>query len=180
MKNRKLILYIACSLDGYIAKPHDDLSFLNVVQKDGEDYGYNEFISSVDTAIIGRKTYDWVMTQVKEFPYSEKEIYIITRTKRPKEGNLTFYSGDLKKLVTNLKNKTGRNIFCDGGAEIVNELLKAKLFDELIISIIPTLVGEGIKLFKDDRPEQGLKLLSVKEFDIGLVQLHYKIITKTI
>ncbi len=172
--SRKLILYIACSLDGYIAKPGDDLSFLDRVQKENEDYGYHDFISSIDTVILGRKTFDWVMTQIKVFPHKDKETYVITKTEKPKEGNLTFYSGNLKELVANLKSKKGKNIFCDGGAEIVNQLLKDKLFDELIISIIPVLVGEGIKLFKDGRPEQGLKLASVKKFDTGLVQLRYK------
>lgn len=66
--NRKVILYIATSLDGYIAKPNNDLSFLSIVQKEGEDYGYSKFINSVDTVILGRRTYDWVMSQVKVFP----------------------------------------------------------------------------------------------------------------
>ncbi|MFD2730321.1 dihydrofolate reductase family protein [Pedobacter alpinus] len=65
-------------------------------------------------------------------------------------------------------------MFCDGGAEIVNELLKSDLIDEFIISVIPILVGNGIKLFKDGRPEQKLELISVKSFDKGLTQLHYK------
>lgn len=82
MSERKVILYIATSLDGYIAKPNDDLSFLSVVQRDGEDYGYVDFIKSVDTVILGRKTYDWVMTQVPEFPHADKNSYVITRTPR--------------------------------------------------------------------------------------------------
>ncbi|WPR71216.1 dihydrofolate reductase family protein [Flavobacterium sp. NG2] len=177
MNNRKLILYIACSLDGYIAKPNDDLSFLNSVQKEGEDYGYSSFISTIDTVIIGRKTYDWVINQGIEFPHADKESYIITRTTKEKEGNLTFYNGNLPDLVKKLKSKNGKNIFCDGGAEIVHELLKEKLLDEIIISIIPILVGDGIRLFKSDRPEQELTLLSSKNYDSGLVQLHYKIKT---
>jgi dihydrofolate reductase len=132
MNNRKLILYIACSLDGYIAKPNDDLGFLEIVQKEGEDYSYNDFVSTVDTVIIGRKTYDWVTGQGFEFPHSDKETYIITRQEKPNHGNLTFYNGDLKKLVHELKAKNGKNIFCDGGSEIVNQLLSEKLFDELI------------------------------------------------
>ena len=178
MQNRKLILYIACSLDGYIAGPNDDLSFLNRVQKDGEDYHYQDFIDSIDTVILGRRTYDWVMNQVKEFPHADKETFVITRTPRPKLGNTNFYSGDLKDLVAGLKAKPGKNIFCDGGAEIVKELLSAKLFDELIISVIPVLLGKGIRLFSDGRPEQGLELISSNSFDTGLVQLHYKMTDK--
>ncbi|MCF1749839.1 dihydrofolate reductase family protein [Mariniradius sediminis] len=170
--NRKLILYIAMSLDGYIAKPNDDLSFLSLVEKEGEDYGYAEFISSVDTVIMGRKTYDWVTQQV-DFPHADKDAYIVTKTSRPAIGKTVFYNGDLKELVKQLKAKEGRNIFCDGGAEIVNELLKDDLIDEFMISVIPVLVGNGTKLFKDGRPEQTLKLIHVKTFETGLSQLHF-------
>jgi dihydrofolate reductase len=176
--NRKVILYIATSLDGYIAKPNDDLGFLTIVYKEGEDYGYQDFISSVDTVILGRKTYDWVMKQVPDFHHKDIEAYIITRTKRTSIGKTSFYTGSLKELVMRLKRETGKNIFIDGGAEVVNELLKEKLIDEFIISVIPVLVGNGIKLFKDGRPEQQLELLSTKQYETGLVQLHYKLADK--
>jgi len=172
--NRILIVYIATSLNGYIAKPNDDLSFLSIVQQEGEDYGYDAFIKTVDTVILGRKTYDWVMTQVKEFPHADKACFIITRTKRPATGKTEFYTGNLVELVTRLKSENGKNIFCDGGAAIINELLQDDLVDEMIISIIPVLVGNGTKLFKDGRPEQLLKLVSVKQYNTGLVQLHYQ------
>jgi len=172
--DRKVILYIAASLDGYIAKPNDDLSFLSIVQKDDEDYGYSVFINSVDTVILGRKTYDWVMKQVSVFPHADKNTFIITRNAKPSIGKVNFYSGSLKELISKLKSESGKNIFIDGGAEIVHELLKENLIDEFIISIIPVLVGSGIKLFKDGRPEQILELVSVKKFEKGLAQLHYK------
>lgn len=175
--NRKLTLYIASSLDGYIAQPNDDLSFLNRVQKEGEDYGYQDFLATVDTVIIGRRTYDWVMKQVPEFPHADMKTYVITRTERPQQGNITFYSGNLSELVARLKQQNGKNIFCDGGAEIVNALLHEKCIDELIISVIPVLAGDGIRLFQDGRPEQNLELVSVQKFDTGLVQLHYKTTT---
>lgn len=171
--NRKVVLYIAMSLDGYIAKPNDDLSFLNIVEKEGEDYGYSAFISTVDTVILGRKTYDWVTAQV-DFPHADKESYVITRTPKPSKGRTIFYTGNLKDLINDLKNKEGKNIFCDGGAVLVNELLKEQLIDELIISVIPILVGEGKKLFVEGNPEQKLQLSSVKNYDTGLVQLYYK------
>lgn len=170
---RKLILYIATSLDGYIAKPNEDLSFLSIVQKEGEDYGYSDFISTVDTVILGRKTYDWVTNQV-DFPHADKDAYVITRTARPSIGKTIFYTGSLAELVKDLKAKDGKHIFCDGGSEIVNELLKNQLIDEMIISIVPVLVGGGTKLFKDNRPEQKLELMEVKTFETGLTQLHYK------
>ncbi|WP_298223639.1 dihydrofolate reductase family protein [Flavobacterium sp.] len=172
--NKKVILYIATSLDGYIAKPNDDLGFLSIVEQEGQDYGYADFIKTVDAVIVGRKTYDKVISMGFDFPHADKDTYIITRTPRPNLGSLKFYTGDLKSLVDRLKSESGKNIFCDGGAEIVNELLKGDLIDEFIISVIPILVGNGTKLFKDGRPEQKLALIAVKSFDTGLTQLHYK------
>jgi dihydrofolate reductase len=174
--NRKVILYIAMSLDGYIAKPNDDLSFLSNVEKKGEDYGYANFVNSVDTVIMGRKTYDWVMTQVSEFPHSGITSYIITRTAKSSIGKANFYTGDIKDLISRIKSEKGKDIFCDGGAEIANELLKENLIDEIILSIIPVLVGNGTKLFNDGRPEEILELISTKQFEKGLVQLHYRCI----
>ena len=171
---RKVILYIATSLDGYIAKPNDDLGFLSIVEQEGQDYGYADFVESVDTVIVGRKTYDKVISMGFDFPYADKHTYIITRTPKPNIGSVKFYIDNLKSLVDKLKSENGKNIFCDGGAEIVNELLKDDLIDEFIISVIPILVGNGTKLFKDGRPEQKLELVSTKQFDKGLTQLHYK------
>jgi dihydrofolate reductase len=173
--NRKVILYISTSLDGYIAKPNDDLSFLSIVQRESEDYGYNQFVESIDTVILGRRTYDWVMTQVPVFPHADINSFIITRTARPSIGKIVFYTGGIKELIAKLKTEKGKNIFCDGGAEIVNELLKYGLLDELIISVVPVLVGNGTRLFNDGRPEQELELISAKQFDSGLTQLHYRL-----
>lgn len=172
--NRKVILYIATSLDGYIAKPNDDLSFLSIVEQEGQDYGYADFIKTVDAVIIGRKTYEKVISMGFDFPHADKDTYIITRTPRQNAGSVKYYTGDLKTLVDKLKSENGKNIFCDGGAEIVHELLKENLIDEFIISVIPILVGNGTKLFKDGRPEIKLELVSTKQFDKGLTQLHYK------
>lgn len=171
---RKVILYIATSLDGYIAKPNDDLSFLSIVQKEGEDYGYAGFVDSVDTVILGRKTYDWVMAQVPEFPHADKNSFVITRTARSPIGKTSFYTGSLRELISTLKAEQGKDIFIDGGAEIVNELLKDHLIDEFIVSVVPILVGHGTRLFNDGRPEQKLALISTKQFDTGLAQLHYR------
>ncbi|SRR5690554_311898 len=174
--NRKVALFIATSLDGYIAQPNDDLSFLKLVEKEGEDYGYAEFTATIDTIILGRKTYDWVLREIGNSHYDngERDVYVITRTEKPSVGRTTFYTGSLTELVEQLKSKNGKNIYCDGGAEIVNELLKNNLIDELIISVIPVLLGNGTRLFKDGRPEQKLKLVTTKTFDTGLTQLHYK------
>jgi dihydrofolate reductase len=169
---RKLIIYIASSLDGYIAAPGEDLSFLNDVAQDNEDYGYGAFIETVDTIFMGRKTYDWVLKHAP-FPHTDKEVFIVTRSPRPPRGNITFYTGSLRTLVEQLKHQNGKHIFCDGGAEVIHALLLENLVDEVIISIIPVLLGSGIQLFKEGRSTQNLKLISSKTFPSGLVQLRY-------
>lgn len=173
---RKISLFIAISLDGYIAKPNNDLSFLKIVEKEGEDYGYAKFTSAIDTLIVGRKTYDYVLKEIGSSHYDngERDIYVITRTPKPNKGRVTFYTGEIAELVKKLKSENGKDIYCDGGAEVINELLKLDLIDEYIISIIPILLGNGTRLFKDGRPEQLLELISSKSFDTGLMQLHYK------
>ena len=173
---RKLSLFIATSLDGYIAKPNDDLSFLKLVEKEGEDYGYLQFTDTIDTIIIGRRTYDYVLKEIGSSHYDngQRDVYVITRTQRPNIGRTTFYTGSLTDLVKQLKSENGKNIYCDGGAEVINELLKNDLIDEFIISVVPLLLGSGTRLFKDGRPEQLLEFVTVETFDTGLTQLHYK------
>ncbi|TCV19579.1 MULTISPECIES: dihydrofolate reductase family protein [Sphingobacterium] len=173
---RKLSLFIATSLDGYIAKPNDDLSFLKLVEKKGEDYGYKEFTETIDTLIIGRRTYDYVVKEIGASHYDngERNVYVITRTERPNLGRITFYTGNLTELVQQLKSENGKNIYCDGGAEIINELLERDLIDEFIISVVPVLLGNGTRLFKDGRPEQVLEFVKAKAFETGLIQINYK------
>ena len=173
---RKIALFIAMSLDGYIAKPNDDLSFLKIVEKEGEDYGYAEFMDKIDTIIIGRKTYDYVLKEIGSSHYDngQRDVYVMTRTERPKVGRTTFYTGNLTDLVKRLKAEEGKNIYCDGGAEVINELLKHDLIDKFIIAVIPILLGNGTRLFKDGRPEQVIEFIEVKTFETGLAQLHYK------
>lgn len=173
---RKISLFIAVSLDGYIAKPNDDLSFLKIVEKEGEDYGYTKFTENIDTIIIGRKTYDYVAKEIGTSHYEngERDVYVSTRSFKPTVGRTTFYSGSIVDLIQRLKSEPGKNIYCDGGAEVINELLKNKLIDEYIISIIPIMLGAGTRLFKEGIPEQELVLISSTSFESGLVQLHYK------
>lgn len=171
---RKLVLYIAMSLDGYIAKPNDDIAFLSVVEREGEDYGYGDFVKTVDTVIVGRKTYDKVISMGIEYPHTGKDTFVVTRTPKPSVGRVNYYTGDLSALVHRLKSMPGKNIYCDGGAEIVNALLKADLLDEFVISIIPVLLGSGTRLFHEKRPENRLELVSLKSFASGLAQLHYR------
>ncbi len=171
--NRKVILYIAMSLDGFIAKTDGDIGFLSQVEHEGEDYGYSEFIETVDTIILGRKTYDKIRSMGIESPYGERQVFVLTRNPNPALDKITFYSGSLPQLISILKSKSGKNIYCDGGAETVQQLLQDDLIDEFIISIIPILLGDGISLFNKSFQEKKLQLVKSESFEKGLVQLHY-------
>ena len=164
------------SLDGYIAKPDGDISFLSPVEQQGQDYGYSDFIKTVDTIIVGRKTYDKALSMGYQYPPADKELYIISGTHHPNSGSLKYYSGPLNELVMKLKSLPGKNIYCDGGSVIVNELLRNNLIDEFIISIIPVILGNGIELFTRELPELKIELVDCKRFETGLIQLHYKTI----
>ncbi len=172
---RKVILYIATSLDGFIAGENDDLGFLSTVETPGEDYGYTDFVNSVDTVIMGRKTYDKVLGFGIPFPHAGRKCYVFSKTRSGSDENVEYYNGDIADLISQLKSAEGKNIFIDGGAELVHELMKQKLIDRYIISIIPYLVGNGAQLFKQDRPQQKLKFLHSAVFLSGLVQMWYDV-----
>lgn len=173
MKKRKVILYIAMSLDGYIATNDGDLTWLDAVQVPDEDYGYHDFVNTVDTVIMGRKTYDKVLTFGIPFPHEERMCYVLSQSRQGKDDNVTFYGGELTELIAGLKEKEGGNVFIDGGANIVNELMKFDLIDKFIISVIPAFLGDGIRLFNDGRPGNTLKLLHTATYPSGLVQMWY-------
>lgn len=171
---RQVVLFIAMSIDGYIAGENDNIDFLSVVERPGEDYGYADFKQSVDTLIWGRKTYDKVLTLSPEFLHKDKKVYVLSRSKTGKDEHVTFHNGPVKALIAELQQQPGKNLYCDGGAEVIFELLKESLIDRMIISIIPHLVGKGVRLFKEGGPEQQLTLTRSTSFPSGLVQLWYE------
>ena len=174
---RKLILYIAQSLDGYIAADNDDISWLSMVEKPGEDYGYHQFLNDVDTVIMGRRTYDKVLSFGIEFPHKARKCYVVSKTKTGSDENVEFIGDQLKTFVESLKQQPGKNIYLDGGASLVQEFLKLGLIDEMVISVIPILLGEspqkGIRLFGPLKLRRELKLLESQSFESGLIQLRY-------
>jgi dihydrofolate reductase len=146
------------------------------MQIEGEDYGYTTFVNSIDTVIVGRVTYQWVIDQGYEYPHSDKATYVISRQEKKNEGNLHYYNGDLKALVEKLKAEDGKDIYCDGGAQIVNMMLQEGLIDELILSVIPVLLGTGTSLFQKGHPMKELELINSQSYNSGLTQLHYRLI----
>lgn len=175
MSNRKVVLFISMSLDGFIATKDDNLSWLSMVEKDGEDYGYNALNERVDTYIVGRKTYDTVLklTGGKFPPAQMHTCYVITHQHRKNENGITFYNGNIEELINRLKSQKGKDIYCDGGGQIVKLLMEKNLIDEYIISVIPTILGDGKRLFIGGIKAIKLKAQASKYFASGLVQLHY-------
>jgi len=173
--NKKIILYISMSVDGFIAKENGSVDFLDPYNESGDDYGYKEFYDSVGTIVMGNNTYKQ-FGGTKEFEeyYKGKPIFVFSRETKGEKGNITFVSGDVREFVENLDPKNDKNIWLLGGASMVNEFLKQNLIDELIITIIPVLLGDGISLFKDGLDEKKLKLVEVKNFNMGVVQVHYE------
>jgi dihydrofolate reductase len=171
---RKLILYIAMSLDGFIAKHDDNIDFLSVVEAGEEDYGHKDFLNEIDTVIWGRRTFEKVVSFGHGVPYPDKKVYVISKSRKGTEGHAVFHD-DASSLIASLKAEEGKHLYCDGGGEVVLELLKSQLIDRIIVSVIPHLLGEGIRLFKGQPIEQRLTLRKSTTFPSGLVQLWYDV-----
>lgn len=175
MEERKLVLYIASSLDGYIATDEHNLDWLFSVEGEG-DNGYSKFYETIDTILMGRVTYDWVMEHENEdFPYKGKECYVFSKTKKENNEYVTFIGEDIVQFLTDLKNKNGKNIWLVGGGELLHTFIKEKLVDELIITIAPRLVGKGIPLFKNNDFQTSLTLKSINRFN-QFVELCYEVV----
>ena len=158
---REVILYIAASLDGYIAKKDDNLDWLLETHADG-DNGYNAMYESIDTVIMGRKTYDYVVEHSEQFPYPDKQCYVYSNTKSGRNEYVEFVSGDILPLMNKLKAQAGSNIWLVGGTQLIFDFIKNDLIDEYRLFITPHLLGEGISLFKSGFSEKQLNLIDVK------------------
>lgn len=159
MTNRKIILYIATSLDGFIADTKGDINWLSENNTDlVSDTSYEDFYQSVDTVIMGRTTYDQVTQTLSpdDYPYADSKSYVITSRRGDNKENVTFTDQSVVELVKELKETNGKDIFIIGGASIVKPLVEENLIDEYQLAIIPTILGSGIPLFSS--LEQPLKL----------------------
>jgi dihydrofolate reductase len=170
---RKVVLFIATSLDGYIATEDDRLEWLFKVDGEG-DNGYSEFYDTVDTVIMGRRTYDWLLEeQPDDFPYENKECYVVSRTLREANPHVKLFNGDLVQFTNKLKEQGGKNIWVVGGGELIQSFLKERLIDEFIVTVAPVLIGKGIRLFKEMDDEIELTLKGTRPFN-QFVELHYE------
>jgi dihydrofolate reductase len=174
---RKIKLYIASSLDNFIANENGSIDWLF----GDADYGYSEFYDSVDAILIGRKTYEQSLT-FEEYPYKGKKVYVFTHNaeeqKNKKTSDVEYVDKDICEFVRHLVQQPASNgdIWLLGGGEIVSLFLNVSLVDEIILSVHPIILGKGIPLFNKIKKPIKLRLIKSIPFESGLVQLHYGIL----
>jgi dihydrofolate reductase len=175
---RKIIVYIATSADGFIARPDGDVGWLDRPRVAGS-YGMNEFFRSIDTVLMGRKTYE-IGLKLGQTSYPGKRNFIFSRTLRQSAGaDVEFIAEDAGEFVKNLRTAPGKNIWLVGGSELIAALLDFGQVDEFIIHVIPTLIGAGIPLIEPRHRSVPLALLSARSFADGVVRLHYRVERRT-
>ncbi|OHW62943.1 dihydrofolate reductase [Andreesenia angusta] len=173
--SRDIVLYIASSLDGYIARVNGAVDWLNESEgSPGVESSYDAFYSTVDTVIMGRNTYNQITRELSPgyWVYEGKKCYVATRENLKPDGLVEFISDDIVEFAKELKGQDGSDIWLVGGSKLVDQFVKQNLIDKYIVTIIPTILGEGIPLFVKGNPEIKLKLTNVVEFD-GMVELTY-------
>jgi dihydrofolate reductase len=171
---RKVILGLGISLDGYIARRNGAVDFL-FMPKDYADSSFGQFFTTIDTAIMGRKTYD-IAQKMGGASYGPKIAMYVYSRKRPagERDGVTFTRQSPAGLIRRLRQRAGKHIWLMGGGELAREFLKADLVDELYIGIVPVLLGEGIPLFPSRFPQRNFALIENKTFSKGLISLRYK------
>ena len=167
---RKIKLFIASSLDGHIAREDGSVDWLPEHTKSG----YDEFYKTVDTVVMGRRTYEQILT-FGAYPYEGKKSYVFTsNTDQKNDENVEFVS-DTKEIPKELLLSSGKNVWLVGGADIISFFLNNDLVDEVILSVIPVVLGKGISLFKNIQKEIKLELTKTTQYD-ELVELHYMVL----
>lgn len=177
---RKIVVYIAASADGYIARPDGDVEWLN--RRPRVDYGMSKFYPTIDTILWGRKTYDWLLNYYKKkgktkglFDTSVAN-YVFSRTppKKPAPG-VIFVTEPVKAFAQRLRSTPGKHIWMMGGGELIASFLDAGEIDEFDIHVIPIFIGEGIPLVAPRHRDVALRLLSHKKYRDGVVRLRYEV-----
>jgi dihydrofolate reductase len=174
---RKIIVYIATSADGYIARPDGDFSWLNRPQPKGH-YGYGAFIKSTDTILWGRKTYDIVVKMGMPGFGRPVKNYVFSRSLKSALPGFEIVREAVKPFAERLRAQPGKNIWMMGGGEIIAAFLDEGQIDEFSIHVIPVMIGEGIPLVAPRHRLIPLKLLNTKKFPDGVVHLNYRVLRK--
>ena len=180
----KLSVYIAATIDGFIARKDGRLDWLPGSNGEvdpsmgNEDFGYMNFFDSVDTMILGRNTFEFV-SSMGEWPYGDKKVLVYSSTMKKLPAGLPetvqISSASPELLYEQLKSSGSEHVYVDGG-KTIQSFIKAKLINELIITRVPVLIGEGIPLFGLLKSDIKLNHEETKSFKNGFVQSRYSVI----
>ena len=174
-KSRKVIVHIAASADGYIARPDGDLAWLTSRPAPAGFYGMNEFMKSIDTKILGRKTYERSVQLGAKFDARNPTIVFSRTSPLNAPSGVEFVNQPITDVVSRLRTKPGKDIWLMGGGEIIASFLDEGAIDDFVISVVPVFIGDGIPLIARRHLHVPLDLLSTERFDDGLIQLHYRV-----
>jgi dihydrofolate reductase len=176
MDRRKVIVHIGTSADGYIARPDGDLEWLTSRPAPRGFYGMNAFMKSIDTKVLGRKTYEMTLKMGAKFDARDPHI-VFSRRPPPREvpSGVQFVNDAIAPFVRRLREQPGKDIWLMGGGEIIASFLDEHAIDEFVISMVPVFIGEGIPLIARRYRQTGLELISSERFEDGVVQLHYRV-----
>lgn len=169
----KVSIYIATSIDGYIARKDGTLDWLYRVGCANEDYGFQKLIDSIDGVILGRHTYE-VAAKVPDWPYKGKRIVVLSNSLHTVRNEAELFRGDLTELVAHLHSDGIKHVWIDGGVTI-SQFLRLQMVDSMTLSIIPIILGDGVPLFNIIDKEIPCRLISAQSYPSGLAQLNYKI-----
>lgn len=167
------ILYIAISLDGFVAGANDDISWL--FRYNDVDYGFDAFFSGIGAIIQGRRAYEVEVKNGWETP-APVPTFVLSHhlpERKPQRGNVVFTDEDISEVLKRAKQRTSKDVWIEGGANVAQQFLDRDLIDEIVLSIVPVILGDGIRLFGKTHKSTEFALREVRKFDKGLVQLTY-------
>jgi dihydrofolate reductase len=175
-KRRKVIVHIATSADGYIARPDGDLTWLTSRPKPAGFYGLSAFMKSIDTKLLGRTTYEMSMRMGARFDSKTRNI-VFSHHAPPADApsGVEFVSGAIGPFVSRLREQPGKDIWLMGGGGLIASFLDEQAIDEFVISVVPVFIGDGIPLIARRHRQVPLDLQSVERFEDGVVQLRYRV-----
>lgn len=174
--DRKVILYIAMSLDGYIADKNGNVDWLEGQESKEENTdSYSEFVRNVDTVFMGYNTYHQVVTKLSpdRWIYADFKTYVITHRSMKSSERICFTDEPLENVLKEVKQEKGKDIWICGGAQIIRQLMEKDLIDQYYISVIPTILGSGIRLFDSPEKERKLSLIQTRAYN-GIVEVIYE------
>lgn len=173
---RKIIVNIATSADGYVARPDGDLDWLTERPSPKGFYGLPEFERSTAAKILGRKTFDWGQERGARYRGRDPH-YVFSRQPPPASvpAGVQFVDEPVRAFAERMRAQEGKNVWLMGGGEIIASFLDEDAIDEFIISLVPIFIGEGIPLIAPRHREVPLRLLGARPFPDGVVQLHYEV-----